>query len=1115
MKKLLHKNIFGELLIIFVLSLTPLLWFKSGTILVGHDNTYPLAPQPFLANRLTTWTENFFGHDQSLILGTIPIHFVDAIPNFFGVPLQTGQKMVYIFWFFLIGLSAYIFAWVLRPESNFFHLTAVILYQFNYFILQGWWIGEKSKFSAYIALPLILSVFFWVTRKKIRILLGAVVISFILFFFNGGGLYGVPLYGGAFVSVGILIIFKALAYVHSQNYDALRRLIVFIVMAVVLSVFTNSYFLIPAYARLHSGTTLDVSSVGGLSGIIRWTDEISANASFLNLFRLQGIPEWYDNPQHPYAQVILAHPAFIMASFLWPLLVFLSLLFAKRGRNDRIITYFFVVYLVGLFFTAGTHAPLGFLYQFFVERIPGFIIFRSPYFKFAPAIFLATAYLIAYAVDSIPHRIRKLAFTIIIAIVFVYHYPYFTGNFFAWRDQFSTRLTIPSYVYEFGNWLNNEKTDDGRVLFLPPNNADLRYSTYAWGYLSFQAVPTLLSGKSVVVNNDQVNPEEQAMLKSLYTAIEQKDEETIGKLASILHISYVVLQKDAISDPRVNVPIDVKTYAQVVRNNNQFVFVRSFGEWDIFTLREMMPPKIYMTDQLVAFQGSAQELDPYYNFIAKETPFVWYSDAKRLGATGYASEIITPSCLTCLRNRPRISFPERNILPDSPFYQIVLFLENRQHMPKDPKAAIYHLLGKSLKRVREINEMLQKKALTQKMVDQYVAVLESTQQYFQVLPSQQEKIEVTRDVRDFILAERNFLFQNNPARIPFGTQMILMGRIFKEMSRLEKQFELPEFALDETHNAVYEFSLLREDELEIAVRTVELPIVNEGGQFSVTIDNNFHRELHLTNEMLAQSWLSFGQLRLPAGFHTLTFSFPQPQRNNQKLSLVETEFSVPGGNTCFGTLETNLNRSKLYKLTVSYLNNFYSNLLLFTWDQAGSIRELKSVVGLITGVNDKNEQIIEVSGGTKEVLVALCAPNLTQELVDKQFQVTFSEIFVPTLLLYPHELPTYAVLPVSFQKTNVTDYKIPHINVSSAQKILVFSERYDDWWELVGVKARHVRANGYANAWILDENPRGDLLLIYKGEKYFFYGKLVSLIVFGGGIMYVCRRLLQSLKHHG
>ncbi len=1115
MKKLLNRKIIGELLCIFVFSLTPILWFKPGTILVGHDNTYPLAPQSFLANRLSTWTENFFGQDQSLILGTIPIHFLDALPSFFGISLQAGQAMVYVFWFFLIGVSAYTLAWTLRPESFVFRLTAVLLYQFNYFILQGWWIGEKSKFSAYIALPLILAVFFWVTRKRIKILTGAVLTSLILFFFNGGGLYGVPLYGGAFIAVGILIVFKILTYWHWRNYEALRRLIVFMALAVVLSVFVNSYFLIPAYARLRSGATPDVSSVGGVSGVINWADEISAHASFINLFRLQGIPEWYDNPQHPYAKTILENPLFITSSFLWPLLVLASFFVAKKMHNDRIVTYFLVVYLVGIFFTAGTHEPFGFLYQIFVKMVPGFVIFRSPYYKFAPAVFLATAFLTAFFISSFSKRTRTLMFVLLIAIVFGYHYPYFTGNFFAWRDQFSTRLSIPSYVYEFGNWLNYEKTDDGRVLFLPPNNPNLLYSTYTWGYLSFQALPTLLSGKSAVVNNDQINLSERVMLNTLYQAIEQRDEAITRTLTSIFHISYVVLQKDATSDPKLTFPIDIKAYTQAVQNNNQFVFVRSFGEWDIFKVREMIPPKVYMTDQLVSLQGSIQELDPYYHFIGGETPFIGDSDVKRLGDTSLASEAIIPTCLTCFKNRPRVSFPERNILPDNPFYQIVLFLENRKPIPKVPKAAVYHLLGKVLKRVSEIREMLRKKALTQEIVDRYVQLLESIQQYFQALPSPQEKIEVARDVHDFLLAERNFLFQNNPASIPFGTQRVLMGRIFKEISRFEKQFELPELVIDETRNAVYEFSLLREDELEIVVRTAEFrPIINEGDQLSVAIDNKFQRELRVTNEILSRPWLSFGRLRLPAGFHTLTFSFPQPRRSNQKLSPVETEFSVPGGNTCFGTRVTDMDSSKAYTLTLSYLSNFSDNLTLFTWDQAGSTRELKTAVEILTGLNGKSEQVIEVSGGTKEVLVALCAPDLTQELIDKQFQVKFNEIFVPAILLYPHELPKYAVLPVSFRQTDKTSYRIPQIQLSGTQNTLVFSERFDGWWELSGVKAQHVRANGYANAWIFDGPPPGELSILYKGEQYFFYGKIISALTIFSSFVYLMRWVTQFLRHH-
>lgn len=1118
MRKLLSKNIIAELLIIFILSLTPLLWFKPGTILVGHDNTYPLAPKIFLANRLTTWTENFFGHDQSLILGTIPIHFIDATPSFFGIPLQAGQAIVYVFWFFSIGLSAYILAWVLRPESRLFRVTAVILYQFNYFILQGWWIGEKSKFSAYIALPLVLALVFLVTQKKLRIVTGAILASLILFVFNAGGLYGVPLYGGALVAIGVLVILKVLAYLHEKNYEALRRLVLFILATIVLTVLANSYFLIPAYAKLHVGAAPGVTSVGGVSGIISWAAEISANASFLNLFRLQGIPEWYDNPEHLYAKYVLGNPLFIAASFLWPLLVLASLLVAKKTRNDRMVTYFFIVYLVGIFFTAGTHPPLGFLYQFFVEHVPGFVIFRTPYFKFAPAVFLATAFLIAYFISSFSNRTRTLMFVLFSAIVFGYHYPYFTGNFFGWRNIFSTRLTIPSYVYEFGTWLNREKSDDGRVLFLPPNSQDLRYSVYNWGYLSFQALPTLLSGKSVVINNDQVNPTEQAMLKNLYQAIERRDEAITKTLASILHISYFVLQKDVISDPKSTVPIDGKAYAQAVRDNNQFVFVRSFGEWDVFKLREMIPQKFYTTNRVMSLHGDIQKLDPYYSFIGDTTTFIENSDA--VGLSAKASDFIVPTCLTCpYANRPVISFPERNVLPDDPFYQIVLLLENRRPIPEAPKAAIYHLLGISLKRISEINEMLyRQKVLTKDMVDRYTLLLQSIEQNFQQLPSLQEKIVIARDVRDYLRAERNFLRPNLNKNVPAGAQTVLAGRIFGEISRLEKKFQLPELTLDETHSRVYQFTLTSDDELELLLRTAEFrQIVDEGDQLSVVIDNNFQRDLHITKTMLERSWLSFGRLRIPAGFHTLALSFPESRKKIQALSLAETEFSVPNDNTCFGARVGNLDSSKLYKLNVSYLNDFSDNLLLYIWDQEVSTRKLKNAVKFLTsGLTEKSEQIIGVSEGTKEVLIALCAPNLTQELINKQFQVRMSEILFPVLFLYSQDVAKTIAAPVSFQQITPTRYRISVPNGNAKQKVLVFSERYDDWWELRGAPGAHVRANGYANAWILEQNtPLKELTIRYKGEEYFFWGKLVSLFTVAGSIGYISYLLIRRRKHNG
>ena len=179
MKKLFRYRTFLEILFIFFLSLTPLLWFERGTIIVGHDNVFAIDPVTFLQGRLFTWVDHGFGQSQDLIMGTIPIHLIDAIPYVLGLPFQATEMAVYVFWFFLIGISAYILARQFREQSWVFRLLVVILYQFNFFLLQGWWIGERTKFSAYIALPLIFTLFLRVHRGETSVFKSAVLVSLI------------------------------------------------------------------------------------------------------------------------------------------------------------------------------------------------------------------------------------------------------------------------------------------------------------------------------------------------------------------------------------------------------------------------------------------------------------------------------------------------------------------------------------------------------------------------------------------------------------------------------------------------------------------------------------------------------------------------------------------------------------------------------------------------------------------------------------------------------------------------------------------------------------------------------------------------------------------------
>src|SRR5688572_9766660 len=86
-----------ELLIILVLGLIPLLWFRGKELILGHDAGLTLSPIPHFLDRLYVWTERFgFGSDQSFALPGFFIHGLEAFIFFLGFDLQTSQKIVFV-----------------------------------------------------------------------------------------------------------------------------------------------------------------------------------------------------------------------------------------------------------------------------------------------------------------------------------------------------------------------------------------------------------------------------------------------------------------------------------------------------------------------------------------------------------------------------------------------------------------------------------------------------------------------------------------------------------------------------------------------------------------------------------------------------------------------------------------------------------------------------------------------------------------------------------------------------------------------------------------------------------------------------------------------------------
>ena len=175
-----------EIIFILLVGLVPLLWFKDGYLAAGHDMSYPLAPIDFWLDRLFVWTDRIgsFGSNQTDAIPGIFIHGLQALFYYVTGSLQLAQKLDFIFWFTLPGITMYILLRSLHPkkEEYIIRISGALFYMLNHYLLQGWIIAEMSKFSIVAAIPLIVLFTVNVMHKGESIVKNSFLVGFTLFF---------------------------------------------------------------------------------------------------------------------------------------------------------------------------------------------------------------------------------------------------------------------------------------------------------------------------------------------------------------------------------------------------------------------------------------------------------------------------------------------------------------------------------------------------------------------------------------------------------------------------------------------------------------------------------------------------------------------------------------------------------------------------------------------------------------------------------------------------------------------------------------------------------------------------------------------------------------------
>lgn len=871
-----NRQTFIDIVILVVLSLLPFWWLGGGEIILGHDAGTPLSPQTHFEDRLSVWTSRYnAGTDQTFAVAGFFIHGFEAALEMTGLSLSHQQAIQFSTYFFLFGLSMYLFARTLfSSEKKYLPLIAAVLYQYNHFILQAWFIAERTKFTTYIALPLILLILYKILSSRQSPFILALISSLVLFVFNGGGFF--PLYGALFVSSSIFVV--SIFIQVPDKKESLIRIIQFGLYGVAFSILLNAYWLLPYIQYVRSSYVENIASAGGLSGTINWIISISENTSYMNLLRLQGIQEWYVNAEHPYAAKYFT-PLFTALSFLLPL-VFVFSLKSISKKNKIVVVSLILVGLASIFFMAGSHPPFGWLYIQMVKYIPGFIAFRTPFYKFSPGLYIAFAPLLALLVSRVLSKFSLSTFKkyaaqlIVIAAILAYNFPFFTVDFFQYTPELSTKVAVPQYVYDYGIYANSSEFEYQKTLLFPGKILGTNYIHYEWGYWSLASLHSLLDKRLYIEPPGDSKFIDQKLYLELYESLLEKNDDWL-LMAQNLGIDSVLLQTDFIDFVYKDIQYSADDYKEFLAESNGLILKKSFGEWQLFEVAEVnnftneyavvstADDSAHIYDYL--FSGAG--LNPSTQLLSTD------ADISRLNRVGRYHFL---SCQDCLLEREQIYLVNPNIIatPGSLFYKLLPFT-------RDPDVAITSISEDPRLSLRQLYTL--RTQFFTKEESKYRAI--TWRKYLESLERYQKNLLVVLSSDSDPISKNSLAFGLFNNLLLQEEELLNLSTYINTKEESERFFEartalqtmirslLESVEISNTkHQGNYNFSLSEPGEYDLVVHSDTLnSSLGEGGviSFSVNGENTTRDidELPVTN-----GWLNLGSWDLSEGFNQIIIS---------------------------------------------------------------------------------------------------------------------------------------------------------------------------------------------------------------------------------------------------
>lgn len=348
---------------------------------------------------LFSWLPNVWQSDKGLGFHSITSLWLDYPFRLFvkllysaGLPWIMIDKVLWFGMFGLAILSSYTLArFILRKDAR--PIISSIIYTFNTYILLLFSGGQLGVALAYSFFPLVLTRFLTSIEHSDRGIenrLREIIKNSLVF-----GILIMLDIRFAYMFAGLIVVY---VFFHKNSI----QILIHFVVSMLLSVFYHLYWIFPIVL---GEKTTTISSHIVETGMVKFL-------SFADLPHTLGLlhPNW---PENFFGKIYFMQPEFL---FL-PLVAFTSLFFLSKKKQKselnifqfRNLIFFAVFSLVGIFLTKGMNEPFGFIYSWFFETIPGFVMFRDPT-KFYTFITLSYSILIPFVLEQLLRELSHKTF---------------------------------------------------------------------------------------------------------------------------------------------------------------------------------------------------------------------------------------------------------------------------------------------------------------------------------------------------------------------------------------------------------------------------------------------------------------------------------------------------------------------------------------------------------------------------------------------------------------------------------------------------------------------------------------------------------------------------------